>query len=660
MKGLFFKLFAVLTTLAAMAAAGIGNGTVMAQNSVIVLDATNSMWGPIEGGRKYQIARDAVASAARGLPPQSRMGLFVVGNQPGADCEGITEALPLAPVDRDALDNAFDEAIPDRGRMPLVPAIERAVTAIQGAGGEGRILVIGDGAGTCVPDTCAAARNLGARTGGLRVDAVSLDADADTRRGLQCIAEATGGAYKDADTREEVIAFVQTALTGSATPAAPKPRPRAAEAEVMPPLPGVNPFRPGQSPIVTLRAVLSEGQKPIERGLAWRVLEATGDAPEVWRGADPQPELNLPPGNYRVEVDYGTISASREIEVRPRRGQTLTIDLNAGVLKLSGAARAGGEPLNDIFYYVHELGPEGNEAGNLIARSSQPQASFYLPAGAYRVVARHGFAEAADTVELEAGAILGRNLALDAGTLRVNAALAEGEPAPRGTMFFVYQRSEGDTWREVARSAQREPAFTLPAGEYRIEARLDVARVTETVAIQPGEVSARNLMLSAGRLRIETRLDGRSQPADTGVVYRLFKLDGGEAELVHASAQAQYEAFLPAGRYRVVSAYGLGNAVETQEVSLETGQTRSLTFTHKAGRAQLGLVKVEGGLTLGRVNWSIRNSDGEEIFTSTESVPEPHLRAGQYVAIAERQGKTVRAAFTVTPNQTAVVELVAK
>jgi hypothetical protein len=41
-------------------------------------------------------------------------------------------------------------------------------------------------------------------------------------------------------------------------------------------------------------------------------------------------------------------------------------------------------------------------------------------------------------------------------------------------------------------------------------------------------------------------------------------------------------------------------------------------------------------------------------------VPEPYLRAGQYVAIAERQGQTVRQAFTVSPNQTTVVEIVAE
>ncbi len=659
MKGLFIKFFTVVTALFALAATGLGVGGALAQNRAVILDMTNSMWAPIEGGRKYEVARDAVASAAQSLTPQSRFGLYVIGNQPGADCEAITAAVPYAPLDRGALADALDDAIPDRGRMPLFPALERAVQDIQANGGEGRILIIGDGAGTCIPDTCAAARGLGERAGGLRIDAVSLNADADERRGLQCITDATGGAYEDAGSRDEVVAFVRAALAGDATPDATPARAQTASQEDTPPLPAINPFRPGQSPVVTLRAVLSEGQEPIERGLAWRVLEAAGaDGAEVWRGADPQPELNLPPGAYRVEVDYGTVSASREIEVQQRRAQLITVDLNAGILNLSGAARAGGQPVGDLFYYVHEL-DQGSGPGKLVARSSQPQPSFYLPAGAYRVVARHGLAEATDTVDLEAGAILGRNLALNAGTLRVQASIAEGEATPRGTMFFVHER-DGDGWREVARSAQREPSFTLPEGEYRIEARLDAARARATAEIGAGEEKVASLSLPAGRLAIETQLEGQSGPVEADVVYRMFRLDGGNAELVHTSARAQYEGFFPAGRYRVVSAYGVGNAVETQEVTVEPGETRSLTFTHDAGRAQLGLVKVKGGLTLGRVSWSIRDSEGAEIYASTESVPEPYLRAGQYVAIAERQGQTVRQAFTVSPNQTTVVEIVAE
>jgi len=663
MRGLSINFFSVAAALFAVAATLVSGGSAAAQNRVVILDATNSMWGPIEGGRKYQIARDAVAGAAANLSGQSRLGLYVIGNQPDAGCEAINEAVPLGPLDRDKLDAAFDSAIPDRGRMPLFPAIERAVKAIQAAEGDGRILVIGDGAGTCVPDACTVAKGLSNRTGSLRIDAVALDADADTRERLKCMTDELGGSFLNAKSRQDVRTFVQTALTGSAVPAAPRPRPRTAQAEPTPPVPAANPFRPGQSPKVTLRAVLAKGRAPIEQGLAWRVMEsgesADGAAGEIWRGAAARPDVNLPPGRYRVEVRHGLVTATREIEVRPRRAQTITVNLDAAVLNLSAAAQAGGEPLDDIFYYVERVDANAAEDG-LAARASRPQPSFILPAGRYRVVARHGLAEAEDTVALEAGAVLGRSLALNTGTVRVKAVLAEGEAAPQDTLFFVHARNADGEWAEVLRSALDTPAFALPEGEYRIEARLDAARSRITIQIAPGNNREELITLPAGRLRLETRLEGRGAPAESGVVYEIFRLEGGEPELILKSAQAQFERFLPEGRYRVVSTYGVGNAVESQEISIEAGQTRSLSFVHAAGRAQIGLVKIKGGLTLRRVDWSIRNSQGEEVYRSTETVPEPHLQAGQYVAIAQRQGETVRSAFTVSPNQTTVVELVAE
>lgn len=653
-----FKLFAVFVMLAAALLLDAAGEPARAETRIIVLDATNSMWGPIEGGRKYQIAHDAVTSATAGLSPTSRLGLYVVGNQPSAGCEAVREALPPGPLKRDTLGRAFDSATPGRGRLALLPALERAVKAITASGGEGRILFIGDGAGSCVPDACAAVRGLKARAESVRIDAVSLDGDADTRERLQCIAQATGGRFLNARSRAEVAAFARTALTGSAVPAT--PRPRSAQTRPAPPVPAANPFRPGQSPEVTLRAVLSEGGEPIGQGLAWRVLEGSGesDGREIWRGAAAAPEINLPTGRYRVEVRHGLITATREIEVRPRRAQTITLNLDAAVLRLAAAARAGGEPVEDIFFYVEAL-DKGTQQP-LVARASRAQPSFTLPAGRYRIVARHGLAEAADTVDLEAGAILGRSLALNTGTIRVRARLAEGEAAPRDTLFFVYKRSADGAWGEVMRSALASPAFALPEGDYRIEARLDAARAELTTSVEAGQTREEVIPLPAGRLRLETRLQGRSAPEDTGVVYQMFRLQDAAPELVHTSAQARYEGFLPEGRYRVISAYGVGNAVETQEVSIEAGKTRSLSFVHEAGRAQLGLVKVKGGLTLGRVNWSIRNSDGQEVYRSTETVPEPHLRAGQYVAIAQRQGETVRSAFTVSPNRTTVVELIAE
>jgi len=660
MRGWFNKLKTVAVALAVVFLASAEGSVARADSRIIILDATNSMWGPIEGVRKYRIARDAIKTAAREMSSSARLGLYVVGNTPGAGCDTVTEALAPAPLDRRTLDQALEQAIPERGRMPLFPAIEQAAKSIQASSGEGRILVVSDGAGTCVAEVCSAARDLKKRISGMRVDAVSLDADAQARKRLQCITDGTGGAFRNAESPDQVIAFVKTVLADAAPSDLPKPKPEAARQADVPPLPAANPFRPGQSPGVSLRAVLSQGGDPIQKGLAWQVFDAdsAGDEADViWRGAAAQPAINLPQGTYRVRVRYGLIDAEREIEIRSRRAQTVTIDLNAGILKLSGAARAGGEPLSDLFYYVHKLAADDSTADTLIARTSKPQPKLYLPAGTYRVLARHGLAEAAARVELKAGAVLGRNLSLNAGTLQLKAQLEPGQPAPPDTVFHVFEERGEGQWEEVVRSAQRNPSLILPAGTYRVEARVGAAHERVLVQIEEGVIVERTLTLPAGRLRLETRLKGRSEPLNSNLVYKMFKLDGGQPKLVQTSAQAQFESFLPEGRYRVVSAYGFGNAVEEREVIIAPGKTKTVEFTHNSGKAQLGLVKAKGGLTLRQVTWSIRDSDGKEIYSSSDPVPELSLRAGQYVAIATWRNKQARAAFTISPGRPNVVEV---
>ena len=424
-----------------------------------------------------------------------------------------------------------------------------------------------------------------------------------------------------------------------------------------PPLPSANPLRAPAGANLLLSAVLGPGREPISEGLAWRIMAGTpatpGDGDVVWRGSDARPEVSLRPGTYTVEVRHGLARTSERVELSAGAPSRQEISLGAGILNLSSTVEPGGQALERIFYEVRRDGYQ-----EPVARSSQPSPSFILPAGRYQVSARLGVAQASDEVEISPGAIIGRGLALGAGKLRLKTVLANGEAAPAGVFYHVY----GEGGVEVMRSALAEPELVLPAGEYRVEAQLDAARTELRLSLASGEALDEVLILPAGELRLETRLSGRAAPIETGVSYTITPADAPEAEDGAAlrSAQADWRLYLEAGSYRVRSVYGEGNSVTEQLVTVAPGTSQTLTLTHEAGRAQLGLVRVAGGLTLGRVQWTIRDAQGREVATSREAVPELDLRAGQYVALAERDGKVERAAFTVSPNETTVVEIVAK
>ena len=65
-------------------------------------------------------------------------------------------------------------------------------------------------------------------------------------------------------------------------------------------------------------------------------------------------------------------------------------------------AIAGGPPLSDMFYILRRAGP-GGAALDEMGRSTLSQAVFHVPAGGYRLTARHGLANIDIPVSVERG-----------------------------------------------------------------------------------------------------------------------------------------------------------------------------------------------------------------------------------------------------------------
>jgi Ca-activated chloride channel family protein len=66
---------------------------------VLVLDASGSMWGQIEGRSKIEIARDTVADLVAGWRPQNSLGLVGHGHRRKGDCADIETLIPSTTLD---------------------------------------------------------------------------------------------------------------------------------------------------------------------------------------------------------------------------------------------------------------------------------------------------------------------------------------------------------------------------------------------------------------------------------------------------------------------------------------------------------------------------------------------------------------------------------
>lgn len=205
--------FALLFLTKATAALGHGSGPGTLKTAgpapeenklYVILDASNSMNGEIEGKAKFQIVQEAVEALVNGLPAKTPIALRVYGNRmqeaPGGVDEDSTLEIPMGPLDK----KAFVKKVKDlyaRGKTPLAFSLEKAAEDLTRAGASlgkpASVILLTDGWESTAKnrDPLAAARKLAEVEGaGLHVVAFDIQAKEEKAQ-LMAIAKAGDGRY---------------------------------------------------------------------------------------------------------------------------------------------------------------------------------------------------------------------------------------------------------------------------------------------------------------------------------------------------------------------------------------------------------------------------------------------------------------------------------
>lgn len=184
----------------------VGQEALPGDGLMIVLDSSGSMVADAGNGQtRIEAAKDAVAALVEVLPDGINVGLTVYGHRVGSDddlreqgCQDIETVVDVAPLDRDALTGALGGFEPS-GYTPIGAALESAAADLEAVTGRATIVLVSDGIDTCAPppacDVAAALRDDGRD---ITVETVGFQVDEAARAELECIAEATGGSYRDA------------------------------------------------------------------------------------------------------------------------------------------------------------------------------------------------------------------------------------------------------------------------------------------------------------------------------------------------------------------------------------------------------------------------------------------------------------------------------
>ncbi len=264
----------------AISAGLLMSGPTQAQTSnagktIIVLDASGSMWGQVDGEPKISIARQALTDLLATLPPEQELGLVAYGHRRKGDCSDIQTLVEPGAGTRDAIRDAVKDINP-KGKTPLSAAVIAAAEVLKYEEERATVILLSDGIETCDLDPCAVGSDLEAKGVDFTAHVIGFDVAADAdREQLRCLAENTGGQFLSADNADELVDALETV---SQTPP------------------------PPVLPEVIFQASEGEGGPIITEDLIWNLTDPeSGDSLITNQPADSL-VLELEPGRYEVDV----------------------------------------------------------------------------------------------------------------------------------------------------------------------------------------------------------------------------------------------------------------------------------------------------------------------------------------------------------------------
>ncbi len=419
---------------------------------LLILDASGSMWGQIEGENKIVIARRVLNGLVDELPETSELGLVVYGHRREGDCEDIETVVPMGSLDKAGLKKIVGELNP-RGKTPITDSVKQAFEVVRAGGEAATVILVSDGLETCGGDPCAAVR--AAKDQGIEfiMHVVGFDVAGEDVSQLECAAQAGGGLFMSAENADGLSAALDAAVAMPAD------------------------FPPGR---LVVRAV-ADGEL---HDVSVAVMDATTGRHVAGSRTYRSPETNprsipLPDGKFDVKVQAmgmkGDIVRRFEIEIADGSAVEKEVDFSTGEIVI-GVTRNG--ELSDATFNVMVAGTRQEAArGRTYTSAKHNPAVVKITAGNYDVEIGSVEIKGAKrqslgrvTVEPRGRAELSHDF--KSGTLRVGA-VREGQLADATVNVVNIETGKPVGQGRTYTSEKSNPkTFTLEPGRYRVTVRV--------------------------------------------------------------------------------------------------------------------------------------------------------------------------------------------
>lgn len=251
-------------------------------------------------------------------------------------------------------------------------------------------------------------------------------------------------------------------------------------------------------------------------------------------------------------------------------------------------------------------------------------------------------------------------VALDPQPVTLTAQITDGGATiPEGVVWRIFD-TKTDASGELALAAKSDQATAhveLPPGQYVVHVAYGRAQATDTLNVREGE-NTKSMVLDAGAMRLNAAVTG-----DVSIPINLLRFDifssgnASDRTLVAQNMSANNIVTLNAGTYHVVSYFGDVNAVVRADLRVEPGELTDATLYHRAAQVSFKLVTEQGGEAIADVEWTVKTTTGETIFSNIGAFPATVLAEGDYLVLAKRGETVYSREFEVKPGQGEEIEV---
>ena len=235
----------------------------------------------------------------------------------------------------------------------------------------------------------------------------------------------------------------------------------------------------------------------------------------------------------------------------------------------------------------------------------------------------------------------------------------DGSSIPDGLVWRVFE-TKTDASGELALAAKSEDAtahMSLTPGDYVVHVAYGRAQTTDTITVAEGD-NAKSIILDAGAMRLNAAVTG-----DVAIPINLLRFDiftpgdEGDRTLVANNLSSNDIVTLNAGTYHVISYFGDVNAVVRADLRVEPGQLTDATLYHRAAQISFKLVSEPGGEAIADIDWTVKTTDGQTVFSNIGAFPSTVLGEGDYLVLAKRGETVYNREFQVQPGAGREIEV---